>query len=132
MSNSKQNRSLIIRYFNALSGVIKTPELCKQFTNDLHLIEHIIFFDGAFPKYELFVDEMIAEEDKVLVRARLIGVHKGEFDGIPPTGRTIKLPFAIRYTIKDGMIVDHWLIADQVILMEQLGVMDNKDENRAI
>lgn len=38
------------------------------------------------------------------------------------------LPFVIRYTIKDNIIVDHWLIADQVILMEQLGVIESKTE----
>lgn len=126
MSNLKQNRSLVVRYYNAISGSIKTLDLCKQFTNDQKLIDHIMFFDGAFPKYELFIEEMIAEENKVLVRGRAHGIHEGTFNGIPPTGRKMNLPFVIRYTIDDGVIVDHWLMADQVILMEQLGVVNNE------
>ena len=34
------------------------------------------------------VDDLIAEGDKVFVRARMTGTHQGEFMGIPATGRT--------------------------------------------
>ena len=123
MENTKAYREFIVRYFNAISGVEKTTELCKEFIEDIKLIEHIQFFDSAFPAYELFIEEMITEENKVVVRGRATGTHTGHLNGIPPTGKTMDLPFIIRYTIKNGKIVDHWLIADQVILMEQLGVM---------
>jgi len=119
----KKNREFIIKYFNAISGVEKTRELCEEYTNDEKLIEHIQFFDGAFPKYELFVEEMVTEGNKVIVQGRATGIHEREFSGIPPTGRKMDLPFVIRYTIENGRITDHWLIADQMILMEQLGVM---------
>lgn len=123
MDNLKKNREFILRYFNALSGKEKTRELCKKYTNDEKLLEHIEFFEGAFPKYELFVEEMVTEGNKVIVQGRASGVHKGEFSGIPATGRKMDLPFVIRYTIENEMITDMWLIADQMILMEQLGVM---------
>ncbi|WP_273567511.1 ester cyclase [Maribacter halichondriae] len=123
MDSLKKNREFIIKYFNAISGVEKTRELCEEYTNDEKLIEHIQFFDGAFPKYELFVEEMVTEGNKVIVQGRATGIHEREFSGIPPTGRKMDLPFVIRYTIENGRITDHWLIADQMILMEQLGVM---------
>ncbi|MFK7814334.1 MAG: ester cyclase [Maribacter sp.] len=126
MDNLKRNRELIIKYFNAISGVDKTRELLEEFTNDEKLIEHIGFFEGAFPKYELFIEEMVTEGSKVIVQGRATGIHEREFNGIPPTGRTMDLPFCIRYTIASGKITDHWLIADQMILMEQLGVMQSQ------
>ena len=124
MDNLKKNREFIINYFNAMSGNEKTRELCEKYTSDENLIEHIEFFEGAFPKYELFIEEIMTEGNKVLIQARLNGTHAGEFNGIPPTGRKIDLPFAIRYTMENGLITDHWLIADQMLLMEQLGVME--------
>jgi len=126
MDNLKKNREFIIKYFNALSGKEKTRELCKQFTDDENLLDHIEFFEGAFPKYELFVDEMITENNKVVVKGKAQGFHKGEFNGIPPTGKKMDLPFVIRYTIENEKIIDMWLIADQMILMEQLGVLSNE------
>jgi predicted ester cyclase len=44
--------------------------------------------------------------------------------GIPPTHRSIEHPSVISYEIENGKIVHHWLIADSMALMEQLGVMN--------
>ena len=97
MEQQKQNKEFIIRYFNAVSGVIKTRELLAQYTTDNELTEHIIFFDTVFPCYEVFADEMTAEGNRVVLRARLKGVHKGSFNGIMPTHRTVEFPFMITY-----------------------------------
>lgn len=129
MDTLKKNREFIIRYFNALSGVDKTDALIRKYTNDEHLIEHILFFEKTFPKYELFIEEMITEGDKVLVRGQLKGVHLGEFNGVPPTHKEVDLPLAIRYTISNGLIIDHWLIADQMLLMQQLGIAETPAEH---
>jgi len=123
MDQLKKNREFIIKYYNKLSGATKTPELCAKYTTDKKLLEHIAFFEGAFPKYELFIEEMMTEGNRVIVQARATGIHEGALNGIPPTGRKMDLPFCIRYTIENEMITDHWLIADQIVLMEQLGVM---------
>jgi predicted ester cyclase len=36
----------------------------------------------------------------------------------------VEFPFSIGYEIEDDKIISHWLIADQMMLMEQLGVMN--------
>jgi SnoaL-like polyketide cyclase len=124
MEQQKQNKEFIVRYFNAVSGVFKTRELLEQYTTDEELIGHIIFFDTVFPQYEIFADEMTAEGSRVVVRARMKGVHEGEFNGILPTHRNVEFSFVVSYDIENGKIVHHWLIADQMALMEQLGVMN--------
>ena len=128
MDNLKKNREFILKYFNAMSGHPKTRELCEQYTSDEKLIEHIQFFESAFPNYDLFIEEMITEGNKVVVRGRATGTHEGELNGIPPTLKKMDLPFVIRYTIENDMITDMWLIADQMILMEQLGVIEAPSE----
>ena len=125
MDSLKKNRELVVRYFNAISGKKKTAELLNQYTTDEKLIEHIMFFDSTFPAYELFIEEMVSENDKVIVRGRCVGIHKAEFNGIPATNNEMNLPFVIRYTIENNKIADHWLIADQLILMEQLGMVNS-------
>ena len=122
MEQLKQNKEFIIRYITALSGVTKTRELMEQYMTDEELMGHIAFFDTAFPKYEMFADEITAEGNRVVIRARFIGCHKGEFNGILPTNRNVEFPFVISYDIEHGKIVHHWLIADQIALMEQLGL----------
>ncbi len=122
MNQAMNNKAFVLEYLNAISGKEKTLEVCAHYITDQALTEHILFFDAAFPKYEILADEMTAEGNRVVVRARLIGKHEGQFGDIMPSYRTIDLPFVVTYTIENRKIVSHWLVADQMALMEQLGV----------
>src|SRR5687767_11297988 len=123
MEHLKKNKELIIRYYNELSNSQKTRALLQKYISDESLIESILFFDGVFPRYEGFIEDMIAEGNRVLVRARLKGRHEGAWKGIPPTHRIVDYPFVICYEIEDGRIASHWLLADQLVVLEQLGVL---------
>ena len=122
MEDLKKNKQLVLKYFNAISAVKKEEEIIDQYIDDDELKEHVLFFDTIFPNYELIADEMTAESNRVIVLARLKGKHEGEFNGIPPTYKKAEFKFAIGYFIQKGKIVDHWMIADQTTLMEQLGI----------
>ena len=124
INQQMKNKEFILEYFNAISGKVKTLELLQRYISDALLLQHIAFFDGAFPKYEMFADEMTADGNRVVVRARVKGKHEGVFGDIQPTYRTIEMPFVIGYTIENQKIVSHWLIADQMTLMEQLGAAE--------
>ena len=121
MDQSKKNKEFVIRYINALSGVVKSRELCEMYISDNSLTEHILFFDGVFPKYEMFMDEISGDGNRVIVRARLKGKHEGEMNGIPPTYKEVLFPFVVGYEIEQNKIISHWLLADQMMLMEQWG-----------
>ena len=116
------NKKFVKEYWDAISGIAKTPELSKKYVSDPELLGHIAFFEAAFPKYELYADDFICEEDKVVVRARFKGIHKGELMGIPPTGKTIEFPFAIIYQVTDEKISKSWLFVDKSEVLNQLDV----------
>ena len=117
-----KNKEFILHYYNTVSGVIKTPEMLRQFIDDPVLIDTITFFDGAFPKYEMTAEEMTSEGNRVVVRARMKGRHEGEWEGIMPTHRHVEFPVIVSYEIVNNKIATHWLVADQTLLMEQLGI----------
>ena len=124
MDTLQKNKGLVIDYFNAISGAKKTRKLLEKYVSHNHLIEHIEFFDTVFPAYEIFADEITAEGNRVVVKARLKGRHEGELSGIPPTHKEVEVPFSIGYEIEANKIINHWMIFDQMMLMEQLGVMN--------
>jgi predicted SnoaL-like aldol condensation-catalyzing enzyme len=122
MSTVAENKDLVIRYLDALSGKPKPESLLREYLDDEELIEHILASEVTFPNYELIAEDILAEGDLVAVRARLVGTHLGPFNKLPPTGRKVDLEFFINYRIANGKIVDHWMILDSAELMQQLGV----------
>jgi len=123
MDQQRKNKEFIINYLNALSGVAKTRALMEEYIADEALISHKEIFEAAFPKYDLFIDEMTAEGNRVIIRARVSGTHLGELGGIAPTYKTVDFPVIVAYEIENEKIVSHWMLADQMKLMEQLGVI---------
>jgi predicted ester cyclase len=123
MDQQQKNKEFIINYINALSGVSKTRELMEKYITDEALIGHIEFFEAAFPMYEGYIDEIMADGNRVILQARMKGTHLGNLGAIPPTFKTVDFPFVVRYEIEDNKIVSHWMLADQMALMEQLGVV---------
>lgn len=123
--NIQENKQFIARYLAAMSGTDKAPDVVDQFVSDSdpELKVHIAAFEAAFPLYQLKAEDIIAEGDTVAVRATFKGTHRGELMGIPPTGKEVIMPAMLFYRIADNKIVEHWLSVDQLILMQQLGVM---------
>lgn len=122
MNQLKKNKELIIEYINAMSGQPKTRERLEKYNADPGLIDYILFIDSVFPNYEVLADEILAEGDRVILRARLKGMHEGEMMGFAPTHKEVEYPFVVGYEIRNNKITHSWVIADNLILAERLGM----------
>jgi len=76
----------------------------------------------AFPDLHITLEDMVAEGDKVMTRVSWRGTHKGEFIGIPPTGKQVR-DRMYEYRIAGGKIAEWWDYSDNLGLMQQLGVI---------
>ena len=79
--------------------------------------------NNAFPDLHHEIVDIIAEGDKVAVRLNVTGTHKGEFQGILPTGKKLSLDEMGFIAIVDGKITEGWISADTMRLMQQLGAL---------
>jgi len=76
---------------------------------------------SAFPDFKITIDRQVAEGDLVVQHVTTTGTMKGEFAGMPPSGKTASWE-AIHITrIKDGKIAEHWSVQDQLGMLQQLG-----------
>jgi predicted ester cyclase len=116
----QSNRKLVELYLAALSGKPKPAEVVSQYVDDKPLEEHIAFFEAAFPCYELRLDDIVAEGDKVALRTTFRGVQRHDFMGIPATGKEATISVMLIYRIAGGKIVEHWMNADSLGLLQQL------------
>ena len=78
---------------------------------------------AAFPDWYSTPEELIAEGDKVTERWTGRGTHRGEFQGIPPTGKQVAVPGVVFYRIRDGKIVEFRGSFDLLSMLRQLGVV---------
>lgn len=79
-------------------------------------------FRGAFPDFRASIDDIVAEDDRVVLRMTWTGTHEGEFMGIPPTGKSVSFGVIDVLRMADGKVAEHWGQMDNMGLMQQLGV----------
>ena len=86
-------------------------------------------FRVAMPDMQLTVDDVVAEDDKVVWRWTAQGTHRGELMGIPPTGRRATISGISIDRFADGRIVERWLQMDMLGLLQQLGAIPAPGQN---
>ena len=53
--------------------------------------------EGAIMDLSAAVDRESFTDDEIVIEGRMLGVHRGEFEGFPGTGRRVELPFVTFY-----------------------------------
>jgi len=87
------------------------------------LKEIVTLLRTAFPDMHWSVDETIAAGEKVVTRFTWTGTHKGEFLGIPATGRPVSVKGVVIDRIVGGKMTDSRILMDNFGMMQQLGVI---------
>jgi steroid delta-isomerase-like uncharacterized protein len=102
--------------------VISTP-LPVRSTGAKAIAEVFSILHRAFPDLHIDAEDMIAEEDKVVGRNVVTGTHRGDYMGLPPTGKPVTYNeiFILRF-IK-GRIAEIWGVVDVLSQLKQLGVL---------
>jgi predicted ester cyclase len=121
--SAEENKKFIRRYLDAINDKPKTAAILDLFITDQSLKDHITASEAGFPLYRIDAEEIVAEGDLVCVRGWVRGTNKGSFMGIPPTGKEVNFSIFLTYKISGGKIVDHWMLTDNMTLMQQLGVI---------
>jgi len=78
---------------------------------------------AAYPDIRIAVDDMIAAEDKVVVRWSSVGAHQGGMQGVSPTNRKVAANGIVIYRLADGKVVEEWMNTDQPGMLKQLAVV---------
>ena len=77
----------------------------------------------AFPDLEYTIEDQVAEGDRVAQHLKGRGTMKGEFMGMPPTGKTAEWREMHFHRFNaSGKVAEHWDITDEIGMMTQLGL----------
>lgn len=80
------------------------------------------------PRFAL--DDVIAEDDRVVVRWTNSGTHVGDFMGAPATGRSFRIAGVDIHRLQDGKMAEHWHVVDQLSMLQQLGLIPSNESVR--
>ena len=81
-------------------------------------------YRAAFPDLRMEVQDVLVSGDKAVARVRATGTHRGEFLGMPPTGKRVAVQLIdITRFGDDGLAREHWGVFDALALMQQLGAI---------
>ncbi len=78
-------------------------------------------FYKAFPDYHAKNDIELADDTWVAATGFVTGTHQGEWLGLAPTGRPMRMRFSDFWLIKEGRLTDNYVMVDQIDVMKQLG-----------
>ena len=98
---------------NNASGSSIGPEAYKTQVNR---------FLSGFPDLRFSIDDMVAEDEKLVVSWNIAGTHRGEFMGIPATNKKISVDGITINHIVNGKIIDSYINWDALGMLQQLGL----------
>jgi steroid delta-isomerase-like uncharacterized protein len=103
---------------------VEREELPLGISRDREGIKQLItMLRSAFPDFKATINDIVAEGDRVVIRQTWSGAHKGQFMGVPPTGRRVSFGVIDIVRIAGGKCVEHWGQMDSMSLMQQLGAI---------
>jgi predicted ester cyclase len=88
----------------------------------------MLWLRSVFSEQRWEIRQVVGEGDIVVVYCTLHGRHTGDLMGIPPTNREVAQDYVHIVRFRDGKVVEHWGVRDDLGLMRQLGVLPGRPE----
>jgi steroid delta-isomerase-like uncharacterized protein len=137
--STEDYKALTLRLYEAIGEVFRTGNVDRL--DDLlapDMVDHsaasgpvigrepgkqlISTYAQAFPNTQLTVELMVAEDDKVAAFVSYRGTNSGEFQGRPPTGKTVHVTGMDIMRYRNGQVIELWSQFDDLGLLQQLGL----------
>ena len=130
--NENENPTLIRRWLEAADRGFQTDfasffvlEYRGHLSGRIHMdLEELVRlergFAAGFTDVKRAIDDLLAVDDKVVLRLTTTAVHTGEWQGIAPTGRRVTFTGMVIYRIENGRIAESWGEIDFGSLWRQL------------
>ena len=119
--SAEENKTLIRRLFEqgfnwgrlSIVDEVFQPNFVDRSTPDqppgIHGVkDYIAMVRAGFPDIAVTIEDLVAAEDRVVVRTTWRGTHQGTYEGLPPTGRQVTRTMIQIFRVADGKLVEEW------------------------
>jgi steroid delta-isomerase-like uncharacterized protein len=101
-----------VRHDPSLPFAVRGPEGMRQIAAGLR---------AAFPDFHVDLDAITVSGDLVGTHWTAHGTHRGDYLGMPPTGRSFTVTALETFRLADGKVAEHWVVIDTASMLAQLG-----------
>lgn len=121
---SEASKALIRAHYDAVINWFDPDAIRAQVADDYvdhqsgramsadEVIAHAQNLHAIFQDLSVTLDEMVAESDRVAVRATWRGVQTGTFRGRLPTGKRVSFTGMVFWRVRDGKVAERWAEID--------------------
>lgn len=133
-TTADRNERLVREYFEAVwdggdldafdSGMVSDDYVLHHQSDGEYRIDELrrawTDWHAAFPDLSNEIEDLIATEDRGVIRYRFSGTHEGEVMGVPASGRRVETAGIVIFRVEDGRIMEGWAMDDVYGLLRQL------------
>ena len=94
-----------------------TKKSLEEFRNNWQLPLRAAFSDRIYN-----TDKFLVDGEWASCFGHIDAIHSGEFMGIAPTNKRVKIHYTDFWEVKDGLIIDNWVTVDFPSILSQLDV----------
>ena len=91
------------------------------------MTKDIQFLRKTFPDFNVTIEEITADGDRVWARSTARGTNTVGFMG-PPNGKSFRISVFDEVRVENGKIVEHWGSPDRFAMMAQIGLLPTQPE----
>ncbi len=135
MMTNEQNKAVVRRFWKAFEAndfatlnELLSPDFTAQnpsapgSLNREMFLQTVTMFNAAFSDRQYTVEELIAEGEKVATRVTMRGVHSGNWQGFPSTGKQFTATVLTIEHVRGDQLLDRWFSFDGPRVLRELGV----------
>ncbi len=139
-SNEKHVQDNITMYSQTWDNIINNGDLDlindSNFDEGITLVsspENVVGIDDfkayysnfitGFSNVEFTIADVFGQGDKLVKHWRFKGTHSGDFFGIPASGKTVDIEGVTLVKMKDGKIAQEQEFFDNMVFLQQLGIV---------
>jgi steroid delta-isomerase-like uncharacterized protein len=78
----------------------------------------------AFPDLHYEIKDIVVNDSMAVARVIMTGTQQDSLFGLPPTNRKISVNQVNIEKIRNGKVVEHWRVTDELTMMKQLGFVE--------
>ncbi len=133
-AENKHNTDLLDEFISPDLGTfdVDVSDTPKQTQGLVILKQMYTQMYNGFPDFHGTIEDITAEGDKVWIRFKGTGTHKGEYLGLAPTGKKVTMRAVSIYRIADEKVVEMWTVVDMLDIYKKIGVIEYTEKGKKL